>query len=32
VLDRAVVGPASELGRGRSFKGEDALRALLSGG
>jgi hypothetical protein len=31
VLDRAVVGPASELGRGRSFKGEDALRALLSG-
>lgn len=32
VLDRAVVGPASELGRGRTFKGEDALRALLSRG
>lgn len=31
VLDRAVVGPASELGRGRTFRGEDALRALLSG-
>lgn len=30
VLDRAVVGPASELGRGRTFKGEEALRALLS--
>lgn len=31
LLDATVVGPASELGRTRVFKGEDVLRALLSG-
>jgi Uncharacterised nucleotidyltransferase len=31
VLDRAVVGPAAELGRGQTFRGEEALRALLTG-
>lgn len=32
ILDRLIVGPVAEVGRGSVFRGEEAVRALLVGG